>query len=119
MDLLALARSYLEAEGYDVGPRGRDILVGSKASLAGERQFFYAAVPDLSGGISFRSQEGPLLARLKDINDQHPSAQKVVLVPSREGLSREFLHGAPQWYNATVRVPVQFFDTAFRWEETP
>src|SRR5437879_2758271 len=116
MDLLELARGYLDAEGYSVGQRGRDILVGSKALLAGERQFFYVAVPDVSQGISFRSQEGPLLARLKEINDQHPAAQKVVLVPSREGISREFLRGAPQWYNAHVLAPVQFFDTPFRWE---
>src|SRR5437660_1364763 len=115
---MKLARGYLEAEGYTVGQRGKDILVGSKPAPAGERQFFYVTVPNLLPGTSFRSQEPPLMSRLKEINDQHPTAQKVVLVPSREGLSAEFLRGAPQWYNATVRVPVEFFDTPFVWEET-
>lgn len=118
MDLMKLARGYLEAEGYTVGQRGKDILVGSKPAPAGERQFFYVTVPNLLPGTSFRSQEPPLMSRLKEINDQHPTAQKVVLVPSREGLSAEFLRGAPQWYNATIRVPVEFFDTPFVWEET-
>jgi hypothetical protein len=118
VDLLELTKGYLEAEGYSVGQRSREILVGSKLAEAGERRFFYVAVPDLKEGVNFRSQEEPLLGRLKEINDQHPYAQKVVLVPSREGLSRAFMLAAPQYYNATVRVPVQFFDTPFAWDDS-
>ena len=119
VDLLELTNGFLRAEGYDVVARGRDLLVGNKRSIGEDVQFVYVWVPRVVPGSSFRSQEPPYLGKFKDASDRHPFAQKFMLVPSFEGLSSEFRKEALQWHNVKIRVPVQFFDTAFRWETTP
>jgi len=117
MSLLEEARSYLEAEGYEVNARAKDLLVGMRRGVADEMDVTYVWAPAIRGPMP-RSTEGPLLGRFKESMDIHPFAQRYLLVPSTEGMSREFRQGAKQWYNVNVRVPAQFFDTAFRWEES-
>ena len=119
VDLVELTESFLKAEGYEVAPRARDLLVGSRRSIGEDVEFIYVWVPRQQAGASFRSQEGPYLSKFKEAGDIHPFAQKFMLVPTFEGLSSEFRKGALQWHNVKIRVPVQFFDTAFRWETTP
>ncbi len=118
-DLAELTYSFLKAEGYDVTTRGRDLLIGSKRSIGEDMQFVYVWVPSIQPRSSFRSQEGPYINKFKEAADIHPFAQKFMLVPTLTGLTPEFRKGALQWHNVKVRVPVQFFDTAFRWESTP
>jgi hypothetical protein len=118
-DLADLTDSFLRAEGYEVSARGKDLLVGSRRSIGEDVQFLYVWVPRIQPHASFRSQEGPYLARFKEVGDVHAFAQKFMLVPTFEGLSTEFRKTALQLHNVKVRVPVQFFDTAFRWETTP
>ncbi len=118
-DLLDLTDSFLRAEGYEVSARGKDLLVGSRRSIGEDVQFLYVWIPRIQPHGSFRSQEGPYLARFKEAGDVHAFAQKFMLVPTFEGLSSEFRKMALQRHNVKVRVPVQFFDTAFRWETTP
>jgi hypothetical protein len=116
VDLRDQARGYLEAEGFTIGERARDLLIGTRRGLAEEPDVVYLWVLDAK---KFgRSQEGPFLGRFKDAVDAHPYAQRHLLTTSTEGLSSEFKRGAKQWYNVNVRVPAQFFDTAFRWEES-
>ena len=118
-DLFELTYSFLKAEGYEVMGRAKDLLVGSRRSIGEDVQFVYVWVPRLTQGTSFRSQEPPYLAKFRDAGETHPYAQKFMLVPSYEGLSAEFRKGALQWHNVKIRVPIQFFDTAFRWETSP
>jgi hypothetical protein len=119
MGLVDLSRGYLEAEGYEVSARGRDLLVGNRKGIAEETEFFYLWVVDGVEPRSLRGREGVLLARFKEASDTQPSAPKFLLVESREGLSREFQEGALRWYNVKIRVPAQLFDTALRSEESP
>ena len=118
-ELADLTDSFLRAEGYEVSARGKDLLVGSRRSIGEDIQFLYVWVPRIQPHASFRSQEGPYLDRFKEVGDVNAFAQKFMLVPSFEGLSAEFRKTALQRHNVKVRVPVQFFDTAFRWETTP
>lgn len=118
MELASLAEGYLEAEGYDVIRRGKDLLRGTKQGIAEATDLIFVWVPDAKDLPNFRSLERPYLSRFKEIDKQYPTAQKVMLVPSREGLSQEFTRGAKSWHNVDVRVPVQFFDTAFKWDES-
>jgi hypothetical protein len=114
--LITLAEGYITADGYSVTLRGRDLLFGTKRGLA-DTQLIYVFVPDARALSSFQSLEGPYLNRFKEVSDLHPQAQKVLLVPSLEGVSTEFRRDANRSYGVKIRVPVQFLDTAFKWEE--
>jgi len=117
MDLIALTRGYLKAEGYDVTLRGRDLLIGARPGLADDTNYIYVWVPQVDPN-TFRSQERPMLAKFNEATETQPSASKFMLVPSLEGLSAEFRKAANQFYNVKVRIPIQFFNTPFRWEES-
>lgn len=116
-DYLKLAQSYLEAEGWDVRTRGRDLLRGDRDGRRGddEKEYVYVWVP-ANVGRSFRTREGPYLRRFAEAREEHPTAEKVLLLPTLEGLSTEFRRGALQWYGVKIYVPAQFFDSNFRWE---
>lgn len=118
MELRDLAAGYLEAEGYEVSVRARDLLVGHRRSVAEDTEFIYLWVLSADDPKSRAAREGPLLPRFKDATDSHPSAPKYLLVDSREGLSKQFQEGAQRWYNVKIRVPAQLFDTSFKWEES-
>jgi hypothetical protein len=119
MDLVSLSKGYLEAEGFEVSRRGSDLLIGNRLAVGEEREFVYVWVLGVSEPEAIRSREGAYLARFKEAADSHPAAQRILLVDSRVGLSREFEAGAHRWYDVKVRTPAQFFDTAFKWEGAP
>lgn len=115
-----LVRGYLEAEGYAVSDRGRellsDLLVGRREAMAGEQEYVFAWVlPDLSDE-DISTREGPYLRRFQEAREEHPGAAQYFIAPTRQGLSREFTTGARRWHGVQFRVPVQFFDTDFKWD---
>lgn len=48
----------------------------------------------------------------------HPSAQRFLLVHTTEGLRSEFRRAAREFFGVKIVVPVQFFDTSFRWDSS-
>jgi hypothetical protein len=114
-----MAEGYLAAEGYSTNPRGRDLIVGNRVAVGAEREHVYVWVPRIGGPRGFTSLESSYLRRFEEATEAHPRAPKFFLVPTREGLSNDFRSGAKQWYGVSVVVPVQFFDTAFKWDESP
>ena len=113
---MKLATSYLESLGYDTLTRGRDMIVGHKLTVAGERESIVVFVPKFEPGVSFASQEGPYLSRFKQATKEYPRAQRFMLVPTYEGISRDFRNKSKTKYDFNIRVPILFFDTAFRIE---
>jgi hypothetical protein len=61
----------------------------------------------------------PYLERFHRDSGPYPLAQKFMLVPSFEGITKEIRVAAKQLYNVNIRVPIQFFDTPFKAEESP
>ncbi len=116
-DRLNLAKGYLRAEGWDVKTRGRDLLRGDRPSRRGdgEKDYVYVWVPTDLGG-NFGSQEGPYLRRFEEAKEEHPTAEKVFLIPTSEGLSNDFRNGARRWHGVKILVPAQFLDSDFKWE---
>ena len=116
-DILKLAHGYLEAEGWHVRTRGRDLLLGDRDGRRGddETEYMYVWVP-ADVGRSFRSREGPYLRRFGEAREEHPTAVMALLLPTLEGLSTEFRKGARQWFGVKIYVPAQFFDSNFGWE---
>ena len=112
-----LAQGYLGAEGWDVRTRGRDLLVGDRVSRRSddEKDHIYVWVPS-EMGTGFDSREGPYLRRFQEATEEHPTAEKVLLVETLAGLSSEFRTGAKRWYGVKISTDAQFFDTNMRWE---
>lgn len=119
VDLLNLSFGYLEAQGFEVARRGADLLVGNRLGVGEEREFIYLWVLRHADPEEIRNREGAYLARFKEAADALPAAQRILLVDSRIGLSRAFTDGARRWYDVKIRTPAQFFDTAFKWEDSP
>ena len=117
MDLIEFTDSYLKAREFQTSKRGRDLLVGNKISLAEERHTILVWTPSLEPGQSFRSQEGPYLSRFKDSQTEYPRAQRFMLVPTFGGLSTDFRSKAKRDYDVNIRVPIQLFDTPYKWDE--
>lgn len=117
MDLKEFTLGYLKAEGYDVSVRGQDLLIGTRRGVGADLNYIYVWVP--TSTKNFGSLEPSFLGRFKEAAELQPQAQRFMLVPSIEGLSPAFRKGANQWHNVKVRVPAQFFDTPFAWEEVP
>src|SRR5262245_32352297 len=89
------AKSYLEAERFDVDASARDgLLMGERPSVAGgtERMFVWALDPDSPEEL--RAQERTLIRRFGEVNDAYPTADKVLLLSSLEGLSAELRRDA-------------------------
>ncbi len=115
-DLIEPVKGYLEAEGFTVSRRGRDLLVGTRRTISEDNEYVYIWVPTIGEPTTFHSREGNYLARFKEVADIDPSAPKYLVLPSLEGLSNEFRTGSSRWYKVKVRTPVQLFDTDLKWE---
>lgn len=118
MDLANLCETYLDAEGYDVIRRGKNLLRGQKQGIAEAMDYIFVWVPPEKEMSNFRSLERSYLTQFEEIDRRYPTAQKFMLVQSRQGLSREFTQGASRWHDVKIRVPIQFFDTSFKWDES-
>ena len=114
-DLLSLAQGYLAAEGWEVKASGRDLLRADRAGRGDhEKEYLYVWVPEHEGGDF--SREGWYMGRFEEARQEHPTAEKVFLISTLEGLSATFRAGARQWHAVKILAPAQFFDTASRWE---
>ena len=111
-------QGFLEAEGYDVSTRPGNLLVGSRRTFGEVDEFTYVWVLS-ADPRTLAAQEPNLLARFAAAGEVHPRAQRFLVADSLEGLSTEFRHGALRWHDVRIRTPIQFFDTGFRWEESP
>lgn len=118
MKLEDLATTYLETLGYETSRRGRDLLIGHKVSLAGEREGIMVWIPAIEPGQPFSTQEGPYRSRFKKEAGEYPRAQKFMLVPTYEGLSKDFSSRAKDKYDVNIRVPIHFFDMPFKFEQS-
>jgi hypothetical protein len=120
MALEDMARGYLQAAGYTVAQRGKDLIIGTRRSQIGqETEAALVWVPVVTSRDPFARQEAGYLDRFKQLGDEYPYAQKFMLVPSYEGISSAFRSGAKQWHNVNIRIPVQFFDTPYKGEDSP
>ena len=116
-DLLSLVTGYLVSDGFNVQQRelAREV-IGERPGPAGTRDRVYVWVPEINANQPFSSQEAPYLERFARANERHPSATKVLVVPSTGGISTDFRTKANRVHRVGIRVPIQFFDTEFTWE---
>ena len=72
----------------------------------------------LSQTSRLNQTEALLLDEIEETISQHQAARRTVLVPTREGLTRDFSREARR-LGVKILVPVQFFDAPFRIEQAP
>ena len=108
-------KSFLEAEGYTVSSR-RELFIGSRRTIAEETEYTYVWVPANYDRMTFTSREPTFLSRFEEAARSSPVASRFMVIPTLEGLSRQFVEGVLQWYRVNIRTPLQFFDTDFKWD---
>jgi hypothetical protein len=111
VSLIESASEYLVADGYAVTKRGRSLVVGNRATLGENTEFVYVWVVDDAALRSFGSQEEPFMRMFTEVAVTFPRSNRFLLVPTTQGLSREFTKRALE-QDVRVRVPVQFFRTS-------
>ena len=116
-DLISQVTGYLISDGYNVQQRAREV-IGERPGQAGTRERIYIWVPEITGRQPFTTQERPYLERFARANQQHPSATKLMVAPTLEGISTSFRYEANRVHGVRLRVPIQFFDTEYKWENS-
>ena len=111
-------RAYLEADGYTIAERSSAFVErevsGWRAGTGGTRQYMNVWLPDIPSGGTLETQEGAYRDRFQ--RARQAAATNIMLVPSRQGISPEFIREARANYGVAFSTPIEFFDTAFKWE---
>jgi hypothetical protein len=132
MDLHSLARSYLQAGGYQIGREAYGFLDlthpepsrGQPARLlvwSDDSTLTASRALTASERTDRDKREQALLAAFKTEMSAAPGAVGFYLVPRRLGQSTEFASRAGALLRSPaggVRVPIQFFDTPYKREQT-
>lgn len=102
---------YLTHQRYSLqnGP-GRDFVLATRATDGGQDTMLVWLPRNKRGSSE--------LDEIDDAFSDYPDARGVVLVPTREGLTRNFLREA-RLSRVQILVPVQFFDADYRTETSP
>ena len=114
-DLCSLAKGYLESEGYRIIDQDAHGLVLDKLVFGQDHDT--VLLWTLPEGQEISCYEPILRAQISNRRANYPDAKAYVLAHSRGGFSRDMLQTLAD--NRTkFLVPIWFFDTAFRHEET-
>ncbi len=116
MDTLQpLVCGYLSAMGYKILDRRPGCVVADRLVYGEHRDTHVVwTVPDGIDGTIF---EGQLRPDIRRTYPQYPEARGYVISPSRSGFSRDFTEELGD-RRIRLLVPVQFFDTPFKSEES-
>ena len=114
--LLPLVRGYLESAGFNILRQEGDYVVADKLVFGQDRDTWLVwTVPD---DQDLSAYEGPLRVALPRVRANYPDAKAYLLSVSRGGFSRDLLQTLTD-SRIQFLVPIQFFDAAFKHEESP
>ena len=118
MTLYDEALTFLESEGWAVPgePRG-DVVRARRAAIGDNSEHMTVWCPGVEDAEDLRRREATLLRAFAE--EARTAGAKFLLVESTQGLSAEFRRQAKHEYNVDIRVPIQFFDARFKWDDTP
>jgi hypothetical protein len=111
--------SYLRSAGFNLINSDTGFIVADKPEVGGDRDTLLVWLPHhLYPGRAFSQIEASLIDRIDHQITRYPDARCIILVESLEGISKTF-RSITSSRNVKIRVPVQFFDAAFRVEASP
>ena len=116
--MVDLVRDYLLSDGFRAVEVSHDsnYVVVNRADVGGAYDTRIVwIVPKGHEVAHYESTLRPLIDRL---SQSYPDARATILIASGGGLSRSLQEHIKQ-YRIRVRVPIQFFDTAFKVDEAP
>jgi hypothetical protein len=116
MDLMSLARGYLNSEGFRVLDQQKHYLVADKLVFGQAHTTWLVWTVPAEENI--QRYESTLSEEISNIKPQYPDATSFVLAESRAGFSRAFLQEL-NGKRISLTVPVQFFDAEFKVDEAP
>src|SRR5262245_40208583 len=114
MNVLETTRGFLNALGYHVQERARNLFIAEKPGLGGDtdRACCWVLTRDLRQGRNPLLVEEEYLNRFKGIAAKYPSARLHLVVDTTEGFSADFRSKASRSYRVRIQVPAQLFDVA-------
>jgi len=118
-ELQGLVKGYLKAAKYNLLDERHGFVVADRlewGAVRDTRLFWMPSVPTAEG--DFARFEQDLLRECEARMPAYPGAKSFIIVRSRGGFSRNF-HAELRRLGVSMRVPVEFFDAPFRFEEAP
>jgi len=108
---------YLQTLGYGFLEQANDFIAADKVDFGGARDTRLIWIPiEPEHDWDAPNIEKKLIHDFKDKTARYPNARGWVVAGTFGGFSQEFRAEA-QRYGIFLRVPIQFFDTPFRYEE--
>ncbi|MFI7283781.1 pentapeptide repeat-containing protein [Micromonospora chersina] len=117
MTLYDEAVTFLESEGWSVPGESRgEVVRARRAAYADNSEHMTVWCPAAPDAEELHRREATLLQRFAE--EARTPGAKFLLVESTQGLSTDFRRVAKHEYNVDIRVPIQFFDARFKWDDT-
>jgi hypothetical protein len=116
IDLLSLASGYLESAGFKILTRGQHHIVVDKFVFGQDHATWVVWV--LPPGRDRSRLDSQMLAEISSQRQNYPNATAYLLSPSRAGFPREFLQSLND-LRISLTIPVQFFDSPFKYDDAP
>ena len=110
---------YLKTLDFGFLEQTEDILVADKVDFGGARDTRLIWIPsEPEHEWDIPNIERRLVREFEEKTDRYPNARCWIIAYTFGGFSQEF-HAAAAQHNVLLRVPIQFFDTPFKYEEAP
>ncbi|MDD9863041.1 MAG: pentapeptide repeat-containing protein [Gammaproteobacteria bacterium] len=120
MSLQEHVTGYLESAGFQIKKESGELVSADRASLAASREKHLVWTPPSlqESGENARNREARLLTDFNLKKSEYPYARCTILVESTQAYSMDFREKMKK-AGVNILVPVQFFDAAYRIEESP
>ena len=114
--LVSLVEGYLKSEGFKILEGDNDCVVADRLVVAEDHDT--RIVWTIPKDQEMARYESVLRASVSKLRPKYPGAKAAVLSSSRSGFSRQ-LQQELKDQRIRILVPIQFFDTAFKFEHAP
>lgn len=118
-DLTALAVGFLAASGYTAEERDPNFVVAERPRFGGAKETIcvWIVTTEARQGRDQGNLEAELTGRFRGAAKKFPGSTLYLLVERADGFTQNFLGQVKREFGVAVRVPVQFFDMPFRWDQ--
>ncbi len=106
--------NYLETLGFNIIDKSNNKLIADKAGFGGTRDTWQVWILPRADDDNIPQIENRLSREFDAGLKQYPNASRWLVTDSVGGFSQKFRNDAESKFNIKFRVPIQFFDTAFK-----
>lgn len=111
--------TYFETLGFSLPERSAGFLVADRSDIGGARDTRMVwIVPELEHEDEIPHIEKGLVRQFEEKLGRYPNARGWIVAYTFGGFSQQF-HAKAAEHNINLRVPIQFFDTPYKYDEAP